>query len=374
LIFALNTVSKNNDSNLHSNLSPLPNSNSTLKRQIFAVFPGQGSQKPGMGYELYKKYDSVKNLFQLADDILGFKISKLCFEGPLEELTFSDKAQPAILLVSTASYNLYKLLNSERIEKNSPHFITAAAAGHSLGEFSALVAAGALRFEDAIMLVHKRGQFMQECIPLYKGEKDKGKMIAVLGKEVADIEAIIRDMSLPNTDAVVEIANINAPGQIVVSGNTVGMKKFISMIEGLKFVELNVSAPFHSTLMKEASDKFAEEIDNIELKKPEFPIFANVSGTPLTDPDVIREALKAQVCSRVRWVECVQNYFQQYDKNNVIVEFGYGSILSGLAKRICKDMSFHIGEDSSEKKLERKVAIEILQCDDPERLFNNLSL
>lgn len=265
-----------------------------------------------MGKELNEKSNLVKELFDIADKRLGFSLSKLCFEGPEEELVLTKNAQPAILVVSVATY----LLTADR-------FNTVIAAGHSLGEYSALVAAGALEFGDAVELVHKRGVYMQEAVA-----PGVGKMVAVLGKEVEDIEAALVKV----TAGVAEIANINAPGQVVVSGTREGVDEFVSLLGGAKVVELAVSAPFHSSLMEPAAERLARDLATVNIETPRFPVVSNVTARPVVDPEEIRVNLVKQVCGRVRWTESVQCVAQALEVHGA-VEFGAGATLTGLLKR-----------------------------------------
>lgn len=295
--------------------------------RIFAMFPGQGSQKVGMGKELSEKMSLARELFDIADTRLGLSLSKLCFEGPEQDLVLTKHAQPAILVVSVATY----LLAAER-------FNTVIAAGHSLGEYSALVAAGALDLGDAVELVHKRGIYMQEAVPT-----GVGKMVAVLGKEVGEIEEAIGKVK----GGVAEIANINAPGQIVVSGTKEGVDEFVSLLGGAKVVELAVSAPFHSSLMKQAEEKLAKDLRGVKIEKPRFPVISNITALPVTDPEEIRNNLIRQVCGRVRWTETVEYVAAEVEISGA-VEFGAGATLTGLVKRTTTKFKGH-SCDSVEK-------------------------
>ncbi len=285
---------------------------------IFALFPGQGSQKVGMGKELAEAYPLAKELFAKADEALGFELSKVCFEGPAEQLTLTEIAQPAILTVSTICFQL-----SQQTSQATAQSIVAAA-GHSLGEYSALVAAEALSFEDAVRLVNKRGKYMQEAVPV-----GSGKMVAVLGKEVSEIETALAQVQ----GDIAQIANINAPGQIVVAGSVSGVEKFVAALGAAKVIELTVSAPFHCNLMKPAEEKLRLDLANIEIRKPKFKVYQNYTAQASDNPETIRENLALQVCGRVRWVECVENVVK--DTNPAAVwEYGAGNVLTGLVKRI----------------------------------------
>lgn len=284
--------------------------------KIFGLFPGQGSQKVGMGKDLYEANELAREYFALADTVLGFALSKVCFDGPAEPLTATEVAQPAILTVSVICYAITQQLLDRPVRLS-------AAAGHSLGEYSALVAAGAIDYKDAVLLVHKRGKYMQEAVPA-----GKGMMVAVLGMEHEKIREVAS--SIPG---VVEIANINSPGQIVVAGERGSVGAFCAAAQGAKTIELPVSAPFHCSLMRPAADKLALDLNALNIKRSEFPIYTNVDAAPVTEPEQIRSALKRQVCGSVRWVECLQMLIKDVAPRYAI-EFGYGNVLSGLLKKI----------------------------------------
>ncbi|MEY4668801.1 MAG: hypothetical protein RL518_1500 [Pseudomonadota bacterium] len=299
--------------------------------KIFALFPGQGSQKVGMGRQLFEQYDIAKELFAQADEALGFPLSQICFEGPTEKLTLTEITQPAILTVSTICFRLAQM---------QPHASThtiVAAAGHSLGEYSALVAAEALSFEDAVRLVNKRGRYMQEAVPV-----GTGRMVAVLGKEVAELQAAID----ANVAGVAEIANINAPGQIVVAGSVEGVAGFVEKLGTAKVIDLPVSAPFHCSLMKPAEERLRVDLAKIKIATPKFPIYQNYSASFTNDPEQIRENLALQVCGRVRWVECVENVLKEKTPD-AVWEYGAGNVLTGLVKRINSSVS-RVNIDSPE--------------------------
>ncbi len=282
---------------------------------IMALFPGQGSQKVGMGRGLFDSSSIAKELFNRANDALGFSLSKLCFEGPDGDLTMTAHAQPAILTVSTICFAL---------ASEGKTLDIVAAAGHSLGEYSALVAAGVIGFEDAVRIVNLRGKFMQEAVPV-----GTGKMIAVLGKEVAELDSVAAQIS----SGVVEVANVNAPGQVVVSGAVKAVDDFVAALGAAKVIPLTVSAPFHCALMQPAADKLAIELAKISFKNASFPIIQNFSARAETGGEKIKENLVAQVCGRVRWVECIESGLAQFSPAQ-FVEFGAGNVLTGMAKRI----------------------------------------
>lgn len=287
------------------------------------VFPGQGSQYMGMGKKLYEQYKEAKEIFEKADDALGYSISKICFEGPEELLRLTENTQPALL---TVSYAVYRIL-SHRISINA-QFMT----GHSLGEYSALVAAESIKFEDAVVAVHKRGKFMQEAVPL--GE---GGMLAVLGMEDFEVEEACKEVD--PLLGVVTPANYNSPGQIVVSGNTKALESLISILKdkgAKKVVPLPVSAPFHSPLMAEAAERLAEVLSKIEIKEPKVKVLSNVTAEPYNSAEEVRSLLVSQVKSPVRWVDCIK--FMTSKGVNEFIEIGAGKVLSGLIKRIDKEV------------------------------------
>ena len=283
-----------------------------------ALFPGQGSQSVGMGQKLYDNSEVAKDIFETANKILGYDIKNLMLNGPIEELTSTENAQPALL---TSSYAYYKHFTSQG---NSVD----AAAGHSLGEYSALVAAEVISFEDAVLLVNKRGKYMQEAVP-----KGAGGMLAVMGLS----EDEILDLCSKVTQGVVEIANLNCPGQTVVAGDKVGLAEFQDIASGSKIIPLNVSAPFHCSLMKQAADNLAKDLDAITFSEPKIKVVANVTAKEITSADESRELLKQQVCSSVRWTDSI-NYLVNNLSVNETIEFGPGGVLTKLCKRINKEI------------------------------------
>jgi [acyl-carrier-protein] S-malonyltransferase len=293
---------------------------STSIPRIVALFPGQGSQRVGMGKELIDASPIARNLFRRADDALGFSLSTLCVEGPSEELTRTEYAQPAILTVSTICFEMLR---------DQVAFNVVAAAGHSLGEYSALVATGALDFEDAVRIVHRRGTYMQSAVPA-----GIGKMAAILGKELSTIE----EARARVTTGVVEVANDNSPGQIVVSGNAAAVDELLKLMAPVKSVELPVSAPFHCSLMQPAAELLRADIQNLSLRDPASPIIANVTAEPTQSAAQIKELLYRQVCGTVRWVESMQRaralIADGMGPGATWIECGFGTTLAGLMKRI----------------------------------------
>ena len=290
------------------------------------LFPGQGSQIVGMGNEFYNKFEIVKNIFSQADQKLKFSLSKIILEGPEDQLKLTKITQPAIL---TVSYSIFKILKDEFNFnfKNFNYF-----AGHSLGEYSALVCANALNFEDAIYLLHERGKLMQESVPI-----GKGSMIAVLGSEIGTINKIIQSLDLKK--GVCQIANDNAEGQVIVSGDkeSIGLFQLELKKNKIKAIPLKVSAPFHCTLMKPAAEKMKKKIDQTVFSKPDYKIVSNVTAEPEEEPENIKKLLVEQISSLVNW----RNSMIFMSKNGVknFIEIGPGKTLSGMVKRTIKNVN-----------------------------------
>ena len=284
------------------------------------LFPGQGSQIVGMGSEFYKNFPSVKKIFLEADEAINFKISKIVLEGPENELKLTQNTQPAILLVS---YSIFSVLKNEfSFDFKEVNFF----AGHSLGEYSALLCANALSFKDALCLLFERGKSMQEAVPV-----GKGGMLAILGSKIEDINKCISQLK---NKGVCEIANDNAEGQIIVSGNieTINELKNILKENKKKSILLPVSAPFHCSLMNPAAVKMEEKINNINFKQPNCEIISNVTSLPTNNPEEIKSLLVQQIYSKVRWRESILHMGDK--KINDFIEIGPGKVLTGLVKRI----------------------------------------
>ena len=288
------------------------------------LFPGQGSQVVGMGSEFYNNFKVVKKIFNQADEKLNYSISKLILEGPEDKLQLTQNTQPAIL---TVSYSIFRVLKDEFgfDLKNFKFF-----AGHSLGEYSALVCSNSLGFDDALYLLHERGKAMQEAVPL--GE---GSMIAVLGIKIEELINLLKQIDTKK--GICEIANDNAVGQVIVSGN----KQKVELLQGflkekkIKSIPLKVSAPFHCSLMKPAAKIMEEKIQKTDFKNPLFNIVNNVTATPETNSDNIKRLLIEQIFSTVNWRESIINISKAGVKD--FIEIGPGKALTGMVKRTIKE-------------------------------------
>ena len=288
------------------------------------IFPGQGSQLVGMGKDLHAKYSIVQNLFKEADDILNFSLSNLILNGPQEELDLTENTQPAIFLLS---YSIFRLIKEEfNINLNKANFF----AGHSLGEYSALASAESLSFSDTLRILKIRGRAMQDSVP-----KGVGGMVAVLGSEIKKIENIIQENK---TKYECYIANDNSVGQIVLSGNNNDLEKMMKDLKAnnIKNIKLPVSAPFHCKLMNNATLVMSEEISKLSFEEPKNILISNVTGKEISDSTELKDLLVKQIESRVRWRESI---LLMINKGvNQFIEIGPGKVLSGLIKRIDKNV------------------------------------
>ncbi len=304
------------------------------------IFPGQGSQIIGMGKDFYDKFEIVKNLFKEADNVLETPISKIILNGPKEDLDLTINTQPAIFLIS---YSIFKVIKKEfNIDLNKAKYF----AGHSLGEYSALSCAGYLNFEETIKTLKIRGDAMQNSVP--KGE---GGMVAVLGSSVEDLEKILKDHS---KDFQVQIANDNSVGQIVLSGKINALAKLSEVLKShkIKNLRLPVSAPFHCNLMKKATEIMSKEIKKLDFKKSDNILISNVTADEILDIEDLKNLLIKQIENRVRWRESVINMINK--GVNHFIEIGPGKVLSGLIKRINKEVivsSINSEEDIKNLKL-----------------------
>ena len=289
------------------------------------VFPGQGSQKVGMGKELFNKFELVKKIFKDADEILGLPISKIIFEGPEDQLNLTENTQPAIFLTSYAIFNIVQ--KEFGLNINKARFI----AGHSLGEYSALCCYGAIKFEDTLKTLKRRGKYMQEAIP-----PNEGSMLAVLGVKLDLIDDMIR-----KKDYECFIANDNSPQQVVISGLKNNIDKLSDDLnkQKIKNLKLNVSAPFHCKLMKKATENMKDHIINLKFNEILTPIISNYTAEPSVSAIDIKSLLVSQIEGRVRWLESVEYMINKGTKN--FIEIGPGKVLSGLIKRINKNVNIN---------------------------------
>ena len=293
------------------------------------VFPGQGSQYAGMGRQMAESYPAARAVFDEADHVLGFSLSKLCFEGPEDDLRLTENTQPAILTTSVAIHRVLE-------EKGSrPDFV----AGHSLGEYSALVAAGTLKLADAVSLVRRRGQYMQQAVPV-----GVGAMAAILGLEAAAAESVCERAA---EGQVISPANINSPGQIVVAGNREAVERAVAHAKeagAKRAIMLPVSAPFHCALMKPAEDRLARDLDELSFSDPQFPVVTNVDAKVIRTGADARDGLKRQVSRPVRWQESMQLLIAGGVTR--FVEVGPGKVLLGLIRSIDKSVTMLNAEDA----------------------------
>ena len=298
-----------------------------MSEKVIVVFPGQGSQTVGMGHQIYKNHKIAKEVFEEVDDTLDFKLSKLIFEGPIEELTLTKNAQPSLMAVSLAIVKVIEEETNKKISKFSEIII-----GHSLGEYTALCALNSINLKDTTSLLRTRGESMQNCV-----KNIETSMVAVIGLDITQIENIIKENDLPDGE-VCEIANDNCPGQVILSGTKNGVEKITNLLRdsgARSLIDLKVSAPFHCSLMKDASLQMEQSLKSINLKNAESKFISNVTAEFETDPDKIKDLLVKQVSKRVRWRESIMKATKN---NNNIIEVGSGKVLTGMNKRINKNL------------------------------------
>ncbi|HEX4786504.1 MAG TPA: ACP S-malonyltransferase [Candidatus Sulfotelmatobacter sp.] len=298
---------------------------------IALIFPGQGSQAVGMGKELAEKYPLARRTFEEADEALGYKLSALCFEGPEDQLRLTEITQPAILTVSVAALRILET----RMPK--PSYV----AGHSLGEYSAHVAAGTFSFADAVRTVRNRGKYMQEAVPV-----GVGAMAAILGMSPENVSAVCHDAA---QGEVCEPANINSPEQIVISGNTAAVEraaKFAGERGAKRAKLLPVSAPFHCSLMKPAQDRLESDLNTLKVQKPAYPVACNVEADLVTDDLRARDTLLRQVTGSVKWDPCIRLLIAQGVQT--FIEVGPGKVLCGLMRQIDRSKTcLNVSDDAS---------------------------
>ena len=298
-----------------------------MSEKVIVVFPGQGSQTVGMGHQIYKNHKIAKEVFEEVDDTLNFKLSKLIFEGPIEELTLTKNAQPSLMAVSLAIVKVIEEETNKKISKFSEIII-----GHSLGEYTALCSLNSINLKDTTSLLRTRGESMQNCV-----KNIETSMVAVIGLDITKIENIIKENDLPDGE-VCEIANDNCPGQVILSGTKNGVQTITNLLRdsgARSLIDLKVSAPFHCSLMKDASLQMEQSLKSINLKNAESKFISNVTAEFETDPDKIKDLLVKQVSKRVRWRESIMKATKN---NNNIIEVGSGKVLTGMNKRINKNL------------------------------------
>lgn len=291
---------------------------------LACVFPGQGSQFVGMGKDFYSADAEVRALYQTANEALGYDLQKICFEGPEDELRLTQHTQPAILVHSIAAWTLL------RKRGIYPTLL----AGHSLGEYAALVAAGALTFTDAVRLVHRRGTFMQEAVPA-----GQGSMAAMLGMSRQAVEALCQEFA---GEGVLQPANYNAPGQIVIAGHTAAVQAAVQAVKTRRLgrsIPLKVSAPFHCALLRPAADRLADALRQVTIQPFHFPVISNVTATPHPSPEAAKARLIEQVCAPVRWEDSMCYAVEQGCA--ALLEIGPGTVLSAMMRRIAPQVDVY---------------------------------
>ena len=295
---------------------------------ISFIFPGQGSQKVGMGKELFDTFPVAKEVFEEVDDTLNINLSKIIFQGTQEDLTLTVNAQPALMAVSVAVVRVLESFSGKSLYELGD-FV----AGHSLGEYSALVSASAITLSDAAKLLRLRGVAMQNAVPI-----DKGGMAAIIGSELSTVKKLIRESI--KYDEVLEIANDNAPGQVVISGHDEAVERAIENSKNIgikRALKLTVSAPFHCSLMQPASEEMRNHLNNLKISTPKIVLCNNFDAAFITDPEKIKDSLINQITGRERWKESVEN-MNKLGKVEKIIELGSGCVLSGLVRRIDKNL------------------------------------
>ncbi|OEU59340.1 MAG: malonyl CoA-acyl carrier protein transacylase [Desulfuromonadales bacterium C00003094] len=299
--------------------------------KVAFIFPGQGSQYPGMGKDLADNFAAAREIFEEANDCLGFDVAKLCFDGPESDLQLTANTQPAILTVSIAA---------QRVIASECGLTAAYTAGHSLGEYSALVCAGALSFAEAVATVRQRGLFMQEAVPV-----GVGTMAAIIGLDGSVLEEVCQQAA---EGEVVAPANFNSPGQVVIAGHVTAVERAMSLAKergAKRALALPVSAPFHCSLMIPAAEQLAKVLDSVTIGALTIPVVSNVEAQAYSDAQRVKELLVSQVSSPVRWEESVQNMAAL--GVDQFVEIGPGKVLSGLVKRIARGLALHNVQDAA---------------------------